>query len=87
MPEGCGIPPEVSFSTFILSLASSAFVHLGEVPDPETGKICRNEELARNSIDVLTMLDEKIRNGLTLEESRLFRDVLYELRMKFVVRS
>lgn len=87
MPEGCPIPPEVSFSTFILSLASSAFVHLGEIPDPETGKIARNEELARNSIDVLTMLDDKIRNGLTPEEGRLFRDVLYELRMKFVTRA
>lgn len=87
MSEGCRIPPEVSFSTFILSLASSAFVHLGEVPDPETGKVCRNEELARNSIDVLNMLDEKVRNGLTPEEGRLLRDVLYELRMKYVARS
>ena len=79
--------PEVTFSTFVLSLASSALMHLGEVPDPETGRTVRNEALARNAIDVLTMLDDKTRNGLTPDESKLIRDVLYELRMKFVAHS
>ena len=41
------ILPEVTFSTFVLSLASSALVHLGEVPNPETGGTTRNEALAR----------------------------------------
>ena len=79
--------PKVTFSTFVMSLASSALVHLGEVPNPETGKTERNEELARHTIDVLSMIDEKIRAGLSDEEGRLLRDVLYELRMKFVARS
>ncbi len=79
--------PEVTFSTFVLSLASSALVHLGEVPNPETGSTSRDEELARNAIDVLTMLDDKTRNGLTPEESKLMRDVLYELRVKFIKNS
>ena len=79
--------PEVTFSTFVLSLASSALVHLGEVPHPETGSTSRNEDLARNAIDLLTMLDDKTRNGLTPDESKLMRDVLYELRMKFVAHS
>jgi hypothetical protein len=82
-----GMLPEVTFSTFVLSLASSALVHLGEVPNPETGVTVRDEALARNTIDVLTMLDDKIRNGLSSEEKKLIRDVLYELRMKFVARS
>lgn len=79
--------PEVTFSTFVLSLASSALVHLGEVPNPETGTVSRDEALARNAIDVLTMLNDKTRSGLTDDESKLMRDVLYELRMKFVARS
>ena len=79
--------PEVTFSTFVLSLASSALVHLGEVPNPETGNTSRNEDLARNAIDLLTMLDDKTRNGLTPDENKLMRDVLYELRMKFVAHS
>ena len=82
-----GILPEVTFSTFVLSLASSALVHLGEVPNPDTGTTVRNDELARNAIDVLTMLDDKTRNGLSPDESKLMRDVLYELRMKFVAHS
>ena len=81
------ILPEVTFSTFVLSLASSALVHLGEVPNPETGRTVRDEALARNAIDLLTMLDDKTRNGLTTDESKLMRDVLYELRMKFVAQS
>ena len=82
-----GILSEVTFSTFVLSLASSALVHLGEVPNPDTGTTVRNDELARNAIDVLTMLDDKTRNGLSPDESKLMRDVLYELRMKFVAHS
>ena len=77
----------MTFSTFVLSLASSALVHLGEVPNPETGHTVRDEALARNAIDLLTMLDDKTRNGLTADESKLMRDVLYELRMKFVAQS
>lgn len=79
--------PEVTFSTFVLSLASSALVYLGEVPNPETEKTEYNGELARNIIDVLTMLEDKTRNGLTPEETKLIRDVLHELRIKFVARS
>lgn len=81
------VMPEVTFSTFVLSLASSVLMHLGEVPDPETGRTVRNEALARNAIDLLTMLDDKTRNGLTAEESKLMRDILYELRMKFVAHA
>lgn len=78
------VMPEVTFSTFVLSLASSAMVQLGEVPNPETGKLEKHPELARHSIDILNMLEDKITNGLTEKESRLLRDVLFELRMKYV---
>ncbi|MBP3730571.1 MAG: DUF1844 domain-containing protein [Mailhella sp.] len=85
--EGMATLPKVTFSTFVMSMASSALVHLGEVPNPETGATEHNDELARHTIDVLSMLDEKIRGGLTEQESRLLRDILYELRMKFVAHS
>ena len=78
------VMPEVTFSTFVLSLASSAMVQLGEVPNPATGKLEKHPELARHSIDILNMLEDKITNGLTEKESRLLRDVLFELRMKYV---
>lgn len=84
---GAGVLPEVTFSTFVLSLASSALVQLGEVPNPETGAKEPDPALARNTIDVLSMLEDKTANGLTPEETHLIKDVLYELRMKFVVHN
>ena len=82
--EDAGLFPEVTFSTFVLSLASSALVHMGEVPNPDSGAMDKNPMLARHTIDVLSMLEDKINNGLDAEEARMFKDVLYELRMKFV---
>ena len=86
---GCkadGPMPEVTFSTFIISLASSALVHLGEVPNPETGGTEINLPLAKHSIDVLEMLRAKTENGLEEQERKLLESILYELRMKFVIK-
>jgi hypothetical protein len=77
----------VDFATFALSIASSAFVHLGEVPNPETGKSEVNLETAKHNIDVLEMLQKKITNGLSPEEAKLLEGILYELRMKYVIKS
>lgn len=79
--------PGVTFSTFVLSLASSALVQLGEVPDPESGKMVPNQEMARHSIDVLEMLQQKTRDGLEDDERRLLDSLLYELRMKYVMKD
>lgn len=79
--------PQVTFSTFILSLASSALMELGEVPDPNTGKISENLVMARHTIDVLTMLQEKTQACLDAEERRLLDGLLYEVRMKYVMKT
>ncbi len=79
--------PEVTFSTFIMSLASSALVQLGEVPNPETGKVQDNLLLAKHSIDILTMLQEKTRSCLEPDEAKLLGSLLYELRLKYVMHK
>lgn len=79
--------PKVDFSTFILSLASSALVQLGEVPNPESGESEQNLPVAKHTIDILAMLQEKTGPCLTPEESRLLDGVLYELRMKYVIKA
>jgi len=79
--------PKPTFSTFVLSLASSALVQLGEVPEPETGKKQENLQLAKHTIDILSMLQEKIEKGLDDGEKRLMEGILYELRMKYVVKK
>ena len=79
--------PEVTFSTFVLSLASSALVQLGEVPDPETGHVVFDLRMAKHSIDILTMLQKKTRECLDSDEARLLEGLLYELRVKYVMKK
>jgi hypothetical protein len=78
--------PRVDFSTFVLSLGTSALYHLGVVPHPETGQKLEPPELvlARNTIDTLEMLEEKTRGNLAEPERELVESLLYELRMRFV---
>lgn len=85
--DGAPQMPQVTFSTFILSLASSALVQLGEVPDPDTGRTSENLLMAKHTIDVLSMLQEKTRGCADADEARLLEGVLYELRMKYVVHK
>jgi hypothetical protein len=79
--------PALDFSSFILSLATTAMVHMGEVPDPATGQAQENHEAAKQMIDILSMLEKKTEGNLTEEETRLMAGILYELRMKFLSRS
>ncbi|NPB09485.1 MAG: DUF1844 domain-containing protein [Thermodesulfobacteria bacterium] len=79
--------PEVTFSMFILSLNTSALVHLGQLPDPETQEKKVDLQLARQTIDILDMLREKTRGNLTKEEEKLLDSILYELRMLYLKAS
>jgi hypothetical protein len=76
--------PGITFPSFIFSLSSTAFISLGAVPDPETGKAEKNLPLAKQTIDLLGLLREKTRNNLTPEEDHLFDHLLYDLRMAYV---
>ncbi|MDR1946804.1 MAG: DUF1844 domain-containing protein [Desulfovibrio sp.] len=87
MSEERGGMPIPTFSTFVLSMASSVLVNLGEVPDPATGALQENQEMARHVIDTLSMLKDKVENGLDEEEKRLLDGLLYELRLKFVIKK
>lgn len=79
--------PQVNFSTFVFSLSSSVLLHLGEMPDPTTNKKVVDLPLAKQSIDILAMLQEKTSGNLDEEEENLLKNLLYELRMKYVVHS
>lgn len=79
--------PSVSFSIFVSSLATSGMVHLGQTPDPETGKRGVDLPLARDVIDVLGVLEQKTAGNLDAEEQKLLTSVLAELRTKFVELS
>ena len=77
----------IDFSAFVLSLATTAMSHLGEVPDPATGKNETSLEGAKEIIEILCMLKDKTRGNLTYEENRMLEHFLYELRMKYLSKS
>jgi hypothetical protein len=84
--ESAGSTASIDFSTFVLSLGTSALYQLGQVADPESGAPLGepNRPLARQTIDTLEMLAEKTRGNLDPGEAKLLESILYELHMKFV---
>ena len=79
---------DLSFTAFVISLASSAAIHFGDLPDPNTGQLAElNLDGAAQMIEILGLLQEKTRGNLTPEEHEVLEQVLYELRMRFVQAS
>lgn len=76
--------PELSFEHFLMSLATAALVHLGQVPHPETNKKEVDLEQARQNIDILALLHEKTKGNLTAGEKTLLEGMLSQLRMAVV---
>jgi len=79
---------ELSFTAFVISLASSAAIHFGDIPDPDSGERQEvNLDGAQQMIEILSLLEEKTRGNLTAEERQVLEQVLYELRMRFIEAS
>jgi hypothetical protein len=75
----------ITFTCFILSLATTAAVHFGDIADPNTGERSEpNLPAAAQMIELITLLQEKTRGNLIEPEERLVDDLLYELRLRFV---
>ncbi len=79
--------PVIDFATFIISLSHSALMHLGAAPNPETSQVEIHLPLAKQTIDLIGLLEQKTKGNLTGDEERLLGQVLYELRMKYVEQS
>jgi hypothetical protein len=75
----------ITFSGFILSLARTAAVEFGDLPDPNTGeREAPNLRAAAEMIELITMLQERTKGNLIEPEERLIDDLLYELRLRYV---
>jgi hypothetical protein len=82
MPEP---QPQLSFTAFVISLASTAAIHFGDLPDPVSGEQSEpNLDGAAQMIEILSLLEQKTRGNLTAEEREVLSQVLYELRLRFV---
>ena len=78
------VMPEVSFVSLVLSLNTTALFHMGELAHPESGQKVVDLELAKHTIDTLSMLADKTRGNLDGQENELMTKVLYELKMRFI---
>jgi hypothetical protein len=85
--ESRGPLPQVTFSTLIFSFSSSALVHLGEIPEPETQTARVDLPMAKQVIDTLGLLQEKTKGNLEPEEDQLLKGVLYDLRLRYLQKS
>jgi hypothetical protein len=76
--------PKIDFSTFIFSLNSSALVHLGVISEPGSNKMSKSLVLAKQTIDILGMIEEKTKGNLTGDETSLLKNILHDLRLMYV---
>lgn len=78
---------EIDLGAFILSLSTTALINLGQIPDPVAKEKKVRLREAQEIIDIIAMLQSKTVGNLTREEETIFEQVLYELRMQFLVAS
>ncbi|MCB2188113.1 MAG: DUF1844 domain-containing protein [Deltaproteobacteria bacterium] len=83
-PQEDYVLPPVDFGALILSLAHSAMMHLGALPDPYGQELAPNPALARHTIDTIALLKEKTKGNLDPDEQRLVDNTLTELRLAYV---
>lgn len=77
----------VAFNSFIMSLATQALVQMGEMPPPQGMEIPIDIDSARQTIDILAMLQRRTRGNLAPEEVRFLEEVLHSLRVSFINRK
>jgi len=75
---------KIDFPTLIISFASAAMISFGKMPDPVTGQVNKDLALARQNIEIISLLQEKTRGNLSPEEEKLVDGVLNELRISYV---
>jgi hypothetical protein len=79
-----GAAEGIDFASFVISLGTQAFMHLGDIPDPMTQQREKDLPAAKQMIDLLGMLETKTKGNLTPDEERLLRQLLTDLRLRYV---
>ncbi|UCF32157.1 MAG: DUF1844 domain-containing protein [bacterium] len=76
--------PPIDFSTFVFSLFHSALIQLGAMEDPASGGEAKNLDAAKQTIDILNVIQEKTEGNLTDEEQKFLESATAELKWKFL---
>ena len=86
-PEAATDQTQARFDLFLSGLAMEALIALGDMPHPVTRKQAANLPQAKYLIDLLGIVEEKTKNNLTVDEDKLLKDALYQLRMRYLAKS
>ena len=85
--DGKCVMPEVTFTALVMSLNTSALFHLGEISDPATGEKQQDLVLVKHTIDTLQLLEDKTKGNLENDEQDIIKNVLYDLKMRYVAKA
>lgn len=83
-PQSAAGREAVNFGSFVISLGTQAFMHLGDLPNPMTQQQEKDLSAAKQMIDLLGLLEVKTKGNLADDEERLLRQLLFDLRLRFV---
>lgn len=75
---------DINFSSFLISLATQAMMQLGEAPAPDGLAVPVDVNMAKQTIDIISLLREKTLNNLDAFEEQLFEEILHNLRMTYI---
>lgn len=76
---------EVAFGSFIMSLATQVLMQMGEMPAPKGMEIPVDLEAARQTIDIIAMLQRRTRGNVSNEEAHFLEELLHSLRSSYVL--
>jgi hypothetical protein len=79
--------PQARFDLFLSGLAMEALIALGDMAHPTTRKQAMNLTHAKYLIDLIGILEQKTAGNLTVDEDRLLKDTLYQLRMRYLAKA
>ena len=85
--EETGPLPEITLTNLILSISTSALIQLGEIEDPVSNATAKNLPLAKQTIDLISLLKDKTKGNRTPDEDRIVENLLYDLRIRYVKAS
>ena len=83
-PEGT---PQARFDLFVSGMAMEALIALGDTAHPTTQQQSTDLGQAKYMIDLLGILEEKTTGNLSVDEEKLLKDALYQLRMRYLAKG
>ena len=75
---------KATFASIIMRMATGAYISLGLVTDPTTGKKNKDLEVSKYLIDSLRTLREKTKGNLDNEEEGYLNNIIQDLELKYV---